>query len=351
MLLGGAWLPIDHAGRRTSITTPLGGTTYFHYAGELLVAESDRRGNVTATYAWSPEGGLISTTRGGETYYYQTNAHGDVVSLTDSAGRVVNTYSYDPWGQILMASERVENPFRYGSCYYDTSTGLYYLWHRYYDPGLKRFLTPDRVFGSIYDPACANPYTYGFDNPGSYVDPTGLVPEWVWWVMNPGGMALQKLVLDPYGENAQDALAWWVDRYEAAPDILKLPCALMGCAAALMVPENQDVTITALSMGWGVGAWIEGSIAAKSGVCPGATAGKPKPSPKFKSPTNPPQFPPKDIPPGWRIREMPPTEQYPNGYWKLEKPMKDGSWQPIDPSTMRPGGRPETHIPFPPLGR
>jgi RHS repeat-associated protein len=170
MLLGGAWLPIDHAGRRTSITTPLGGTTYFHYAGELLVAESDRRGNVTATYAWSPEGGLISTTRGGETYYYQTNAHGDVVSLTDSAGRVVNTYSYDPWGQILMASERVENPFRYGSCYYDTSTGLYYLWQRYYDPGLKRFLSKDPVLGSVCDPASFNPYAYAANNPMSVVE-------------------------------------------------------------------------------------------------------------------------------------------------------------------------------------
>jgi len=81
-----------------------------------------------------------------------------------------------------------------------------------------------------------------------------------------------------------------------------------------------------------------------------AAKGAPKPSPKFKPPTNSPQKPPGEIPPGWRVREMPPTEQYPNGYWKLEKPMKDGSWQPIDPSTMKPGGRPETHIPFPPNG-
>lgn len=59
-------------------------------------------------------------------------------------------------------------------------------------------------------------------------------------------------------------------------------------------------------------------------------------------------LPPSQVPPGWRVRQMPPTEQYPNGYWRLEKPMKDGSWQPIDPSTMKPGGRPETHVPLPP---
>lgn len=75
--------------------------------------------------------------------------------------------------------------------------------------------------------------------------------------------------------------------------------------------------------------------------------GAPKPAQNFELPTNPPQFPPAEIPSGWRVRQMSPTEQYPNGYWKLEKPMKDGSWQPIDPSTMKPGTRPQTHIEFP----
>ena len=78
--------------------------------------------------------------------------------------------------------------------------------------------------------------------------------------------------------------------------------------------------------------------------------GGPKSTPNFKPPTNPAQMPPGEIPPGWRIREMPPTAQYPEGYWKLEKPMPNGGWQPIDPSTMKPGGRPETHVPFPPGG-
>jgi len=85
------------------------------------------------------------------------------------------------------------------------------------------------------------------------------------------------------------------------------------------------------------------SVAADSAAVKGA----PKTSPNFKPPTNAPQLPPNEIPAGWQIREMPPTADYPNGYWKLEKPTGDGHWQPIDPSTMKPGTRPETHIPFP----
>jgi RHS repeat-associated protein len=79
----------------------------------------------------------------------------------------------------------------------------------------------------------------------------------------------------------------------------------------------------------------------------GLLKGTPAPSPNFQPPTNPPQMPITDIPPGWRIRVMPPTSQYPNGYWKLEKPMPNGGWQPIDPSTMKPGTRPQTHVPLP----
>ena len=73
----------------------------------------------------------------------------------------------------------------------------------------------------------------------------------------------------------------------------------------------------------------------------------PKPTPNFQALTNHPQNPPTSLPEGWRVREMLPTSQYPRGYWKLEKPMSDGSWQPIDPSTMKPGTRAETHVEFP----
>jgi hypothetical protein len=75
----------------------------------------------------------------------------------------------------------------------------------------------------------------------------------------------------------------------------------------------------------------------------------PKPSPNFRPPTNPPQPAPQTYPAGYRVRVMPATEQYPNGYWRLEKPMDNGGWQGINPSTMKPGGGEwDTHVPLPP---
>jgi hypothetical protein len=44
---------------------------------------------------------------------------------------------------------------------------------------------------------------------------------------------------------------------------------------------------------------------------------------------------------------MEPTEQYPLGYWILEKPMPQGGYQGINPATMKPGPRWDTHVPLP----
>ncbi|MBE0418058.1 MAG: hypothetical protein IBX63_09865 [Coriobacteriia bacterium] len=120
---------------------------------------------------------LHSMTRSGATYYYHANHRGDVVAMTDAAGNVVNTYAYGPYGEILSADETVENPYRYAGYRFDKTTGLYYLWNRYYDPDTCRFMTRDPYPGDLDNPMSMNPYLYCLGDPVHLIDTNGLKPR------------------------------------------------------------------------------------------------------------------------------------------------------------------------------
>ncbi|MGH2411937.1 MAG: RHS repeat-associated core domain-containing protein, partial [Chloroflexota bacterium] len=116
-----------------------------------------------------PDGSVISERTGGGTYYYLYDGLGSVVALTDSSGAIVNSYSYDPYGNIVgTAQERVANPVRYTGAIWDAATGLYKMGERYYDPVAGRFTQEDPLGGG---------YGYAGDNPANFTDPSGLFSD------------------------------------------------------------------------------------------------------------------------------------------------------------------------------
>jgi len=108
------------------------------------------------------------------TYYYIHNAHGDITALTNERGEVVNSYSYDAFGNILDSTEKVDNRFKYSGELHDPVTGQYYLRARYYNPSIGRFMQEDTFRGDGL-----NLYTYVANNPIKYIDPTGHCKEGV----------------------------------------------------------------------------------------------------------------------------------------------------------------------------
>ncbi len=95
--------------------------------------------------------------------------------MINGEGQVIWDGSYRPFGSVMVNTEDVQNHFRFPGQYFDVETGLYYNWHRYYDPFSGRYITPDPIglAGGI------NPFVYALNNPVSFIDPKGLLVGYI----------------------------------------------------------------------------------------------------------------------------------------------------------------------------
>jgi RHS repeat-associated protein len=111
--------------------------------------------------------------RSGATSYYHNDGLGSITSLSNSAGSLANTYTYDSFGKLTASSGSLVNPFRFTARDFDTETNLQFSRNRYFDPSAGRFLREDpaRFTGGI------NFYRYVSNNPINLVDPLGLWPN------------------------------------------------------------------------------------------------------------------------------------------------------------------------------
>jgi len=77
---------------------------------------------------------------------------------------------YDAWGAVVSSTGTFQGRFGHGGAfgYQSDSTGLQLLGHRYYDPAVGRFLTPDPIKDG------RNWFAYCENNPLNATDPTGL---------------------------------------------------------------------------------------------------------------------------------------------------------------------------------
>jgi RHS repeat-associated protein len=153
---------------RVRKTDGVGAVTNYIYDGLQVLAEMDGSGTVRKLY--NP--GISITDDMGNKFFYLHDGRGNVASLIDKDGNIVQSYSYDAFGALTGGMDK-SNGYRFvarGGVYSDDEVGLQYMWNRWYDPELGRFISRDPIgFAGGF-----NLYSYVGSNPLRWADPFGL---------------------------------------------------------------------------------------------------------------------------------------------------------------------------------
>ncbi len=159
----------DPFGNRIEKTVD-GVTTKYLYDGSNILYEYDATNAITARYTHNLAiDDPLGFEKGGKLYAYHKDTLGSITAITDSTQAVVNSYSYDSFGNMTQTGTLAQ-PYAYTAREWDKETGLYYYRARAYDSMVGRFLQKDPIGfkGGI------NLYNYVQNNPINFTDPTGL---------------------------------------------------------------------------------------------------------------------------------------------------------------------------------
>jgi RHS repeat-associated protein len=150
-------------GQRTDYLTDPAGMGYVaaEYTGAGLVARYTRGIGLTSRIDAM-----------GAAAYYDFDALGNTVGLTNAAGAYVNRYRFLPFGETTTVLAGLPNPFTFVGQFgvMEDGSGTFHMRLRNYDPMLGRFLSNDPLGlagGNM------NLRSYVFNSPTNAIDPTG----------------------------------------------------------------------------------------------------------------------------------------------------------------------------------
>lgn len=165
--LGNRTAKVEGGDRTEYLNDPLGLTN--------VVAEYDADGNLIARYVHGGFGLVSRHDSAGAAAFYDFDALGSTVAMTDSVGVIANHYSYLPFGEALSIQETILNPFEFVGQFgvQQEGNGLDFMRARFYSAGDGRFINEDpiSVVGGL------NMYRYSANQPTGLVDPDGLIPN------------------------------------------------------------------------------------------------------------------------------------------------------------------------------
>ena len=161
----------DALGRRIEKT--VNGEIINYLYDNLDIVQEVEGGTVTVNYirTLNIDEPLARIKTDGTIRYYQQDALGSVIALTDETGTIKAQYVYSPFGVTDIIGEPNDNPFQFAGREND-GTGLLFERNRYDSLELNRYISPDPIGFAGGD---VNFYARVGGNPINWIDPLGLL--------------------------------------------------------------------------------------------------------------------------------------------------------------------------------
>jgi RHS repeat-associated protein len=240
-----------------------GTTTVYIFSGSKVIAEyapsvGTNPPTLLKEYVYSGSKLLATLTPNGTDPAIVAYSHSDhlstrVESSTDANGNftISRTYGHLPFGETWYETGTASK-WKFTSYENEGESSLNYAQQRYQSARLGRFMTLDRLAGSILSPQSLNQYRYAADDPGNQTDPDGLlpIPACMWDNTCGGGGG----GMDPEGGFSTDPLACMSDAlcFMAGSNELEMDGGLVDKSFAL---EALNIVTFATAGPAGDGAW------------------------------------------------------------------------------------------------
>jgi RHS repeat-associated protein len=165
---GGTDIVYDGESERAKKTTGKKTTLYISNAFEII-------NGVKTTYIFAGNLRIAKRTAAGITFFHKDHLGSSTVMTNNDSDstQVKESTEYLPYGSDRLHTGAVQSNYKFTDQERDTSTGLYNYNARLYDPVIGRFVSADGIVPYPYDPQSLNRYSYVYNNPLGYTDPSG----------------------------------------------------------------------------------------------------------------------------------------------------------------------------------
>jgi len=169
------------------------GKLYWYGTSSDSLVETDLAGNNATDFVFFSGKRIARRDPAGIISYFFSDHLGSSRVVTNATGSIVEDSDFYPFGGERVVTASTDNNYLFTGKERDAESGLDFFIARYYSSNLGRFLSPDEFTGGaavvnspndplplgplpyadISNPQSLNKYTYTYNNPIVYVDPSG----------------------------------------------------------------------------------------------------------------------------------------------------------------------------------